>query len=126
MHTKSPAVFLSVSIVGMTPSMRTPVMASTPIVECVPQSHVVMPDTTPTHGEGQPPLALHCHHSRQCVGSGCNEGTYAYIYVNSSEHSVDLPFPVLHSRASKQETKIWTMAFIVTLLLFYCRMSLPV
>ena len=49
------------------------------------------------------------------------------MHTNSSyslsEHSVDLPFPVLHSRASKQETKIWTMAFIVTLLLFYSLMS---
>ena len=52
-----PCHITSSSIVGM-PSMRTPVMASSPIVECLPQSHVVMPDTTPTHGEGQPPLAL--------------------------------------------------------------------
>ena len=44
--------------ISVTPSMMTPLMASSPIVECVPQSHVVMPDTTPTHGEGQPPLAL--------------------------------------------------------------------
>ena len=34
-----------------------------------------------------------------------------------SENSVDLPFPVLHSRASKQETRNWTMVFIVTLML---------
>ena len=49
-HTKPPLrVFISrVSIVGMIPSMRTPVMDSCPIVECSPQSHAVMPDTTPT------------------------------------------------------------------------------
>ena len=58
-QTKPPDGFLSiVSIFGMTPSIGTPVMGSSPIVECVPQSHVVMPDTTPTHGGGQPPLAL--------------------------------------------------------------------
>ena len=43
-------------VVGMTPSMSVPVMASTPSVECSAQSHVVMPDVTPTHGEGHPPL----------------------------------------------------------------------
>ena len=58
-HTGSPAVFLSlVSTVGMTPSMRTPVVAPSPSVECLPQSHVVLRSCVPTHGEGQPPLAL--------------------------------------------------------------------
>ena len=75
-HTNSSALFFSeVSMVGTTPSIRTlAVMASSPIrVESV-QSHVLMPDVITIHQFCRTG-SIHCHHSRQSVGIGSEEGT---------------------------------------------------
>ena len=125
-HTGSPAAFLSLgSTVGMTPSMRTPVVAPSPSVECLPQSHVVSRSCVPTHGDGQPPLALDpftaINPCSQCVGSGSQEGTLqernSYSSTNIDTACLNIPFPVWCSVIAIQKMKnlVLTFVFIPTL-----------